>query len=259
MCDRIVEQGTFVWRLVNRSPRKVRVPGCEVDVGDERLAWQRTVPVSSEWTLDRAFLDDAFASEDTRSCEFSVQSRGWCTVTTRPRQEDAPAARSAFFVAREEGPLNKEASKLSTSDVGDTVSLEGRPERAYVEININPNMKSEQWINNGQAGVFGKENTGTGIGQLITGVPSGPEWVEVVKELAGLATATATLGNTPDEESIRECLTQANAAAQSGDRGRTMQWLKKGGSFAFEFATKVGAHLVGEVIKKAIGMEAPSS
>ena len=111
------------------------------------------------------------------------------------------------------------------------------------------------YINNGQAGAMG-ENAKTDNSTFNQQVNSGLDLNEMVSALGKLRQAMKATAedNNIEQDKALSAITFAEDAAKEGDEAKTLEYLKKGGKWAFEVSEKVGTTVLSAYLKATLGL-----
>ena len=86
------------------------------------------------------------------------------------------------------------------------------------------------------------------------GVLDESQLVVLSRELERLRTEASKRAKTPEQSTIVAQLEEAEGAAKSGDRNKTLEKLKAGGAWILEIAKEIGTNVVAKLIESQIGV-----
>lgn len=108
----------------------------------------------------------------------------------------------------------------------------------------------------GQAGAMGPGATASNmtLQQVWNQMQASVTVEELAKELSVLRTAMRSEASEPEHEISIGAVAAAEAAAKAGDGPKTLEYLKKAGTWAFDVATKIGVNIASSVLKGTLGL-----
>jgi len=77
---------------------------------------------------------------------------------------------------------------------------------------------------------------------------------QLAHDLGQLQSALRSQAKEPEHEIAIGAIAAAEAAAKHGDGAKTLEYLKKAGSWAFDVATKIGTDIAAAAMKSSMGM-----
>jgi hypothetical protein len=108
----------------------------------------------------------------------------------------------------------------------------------------------------GQAGAIGPGATASQIAfqQVWNQLQGSTKVEELATELSALRTAMRSAASEPEHELSIGAVAAAEAAANAGDGVRTLEYLKKAGTWALDVATKIGLNIASSALKGSLGL-----
>jgi hypothetical protein len=108
----------------------------------------------------------------------------------------------------------------------------------------------------GQAGAIGPGATASQIAfqQVWNQLQGSTRVEELLRELSALRTAMRSAASEPEHELSIGAVAAAEAAANAGDGVRTLEYLKKAGTWALDVATKIGVNTASSALKGSLGL-----
>ena len=107
----------------------------------------------------------------------------------------------------------------------------------------------------GQAGAMGPAATASNMlfQQRWNHLQGSVKVEELAQELSTLRNAMRSEASAPEHE-ISIGAIAAAAAAKAGDGPKTLEYLKKAGTWAFDVATKIGVNIASSTLKGTLGL-----
>jgi hypothetical protein len=108
----------------------------------------------------------------------------------------------------------------------------------------------------GEAGAIGPGATASQIAfqQVWNQLQGSTKIEDLATELSALGTAMRSAASEPEHELSIGAVAAAEAAARAGDGVRTLEYLKKAGSWALDVATQIGVNLASSALKGSLGV-----
>jgi hypothetical protein len=108
----------------------------------------------------------------------------------------------------------------------------------------------------GQAGAIGPGATASQIAfqQAWNQLQGSTKVEELARELGALLTAMRSAAREPEHELSIGAIAAAEAAANEGDGGRTLEYLKKAGPWALDVATTIGVNIASSALKGSLAV-----
>jgi hypothetical protein len=164
------------------------------------------------------------------------------------------------FVVDEERFLSSEYRDLRTQQDGPEgddwryfldQSEQNKVQNFFVEkIHMGDNYSA------GQAGAMGPNSRANHMTfqQIWNQVQGSVELPQLASELERLQSALRSEAKEPEHEIAIGAVAAAEAAAKRGNGAKTLEYLKKAGSWAFDVATKIGTDMAAAALKSSMGV-----
>lgn len=108
----------------------------------------------------------------------------------------------------------------------------------------------------GQAGAMGPGATASDMTfqQIWNQVRESVDLPQLARELATLQAALRSEAREPDQDMAIGAIAAASTAAKQGNGARTLEYLKKAGTWALDVATKIGTDIAAAALKSSMGI-----